>query len=181
MRRAIDVAAAATAAAAAVLVAAGGLAGGTDRHDDALAQVRDATRRYRTVDKATDDGYVQFFGCVHEPLAGSMGIHFVNGTLAGDTVVDPATPEALMYEVGANGRLELIGVEYVVFKGAWDAEHAEPPTLFGEPFNVVEAPNRYGIPTFYELHAWAWKDNPTGPHEDWNPKVLCPTTEGHTH
>jgi hypothetical protein len=46
---------------------------------------------------------------------------------------------------------------------------------------VVEEPNRYGIPTFYELHAWAWKANPNGAHEDWNPKVLCPGTEGHTH
>jgi hypothetical protein len=52
--------------------------------------------------------------------------------------------------------------------------------LFGEQFLTVDEPNRYGIPPFYELHAWAWKDNPTGPHQDWNPAVLCPGTEGHT-
>ena len=57
-----------------------------------LQRVRAATRQYRNVDKATGDGYVQFFGCVHEPLAGSMGIHFVNGTLAGDAVIDAAVP-----------------------------------------------------------------------------------------
>jgi hypothetical protein len=45
----------------------------------------------------------------------------------------------------------------------------------------VDAPNRDGIPAFYELHVWAWKANPTGAHQDWNPKVLCPATEGHTH
>jgi len=26
-----------------------------------------------------------------------------------------------------------------------------------------------------------WKDNPTGVNEDWNPRVLCPGTEGHNH
>jgi hypothetical protein len=30
-------------------------------------------------------------------------------------------------------------------------------------------------------HAWAWKPNPTGDHQDWNPKVLCPNAECHTH
>lgn len=124
---------------------------------------------------------MQFFGCVHEPLAGSMGIHFVNAGLAGDTVIDARRPEALMYEVRASGRLALVGVEYVVFKDAWDAEHSAPPELFGQLFNVVGTPNRYGLPEFYELHAWAWKANPTGAHQDWNPKVLCPNTEGHTH
>jgi len=144
-----------------------------------LQQVKDATRRYRTADSAIDAGYVQFLGCVHEPLAGSMGIHFVNGTLAGDTTIDPAKPEALIYEVEANGQLSLVGVEYIVFQQAWDALHNQPPSLFGQPFMLVPSPNRYGIPAFYELHAWAWKANPTGPFKDWNPKVLCLGTEGH--
>ncbi len=173
----LGIAGAAAATAAAVVPVA--LAGGSSQ--DQLGQIRDATSRFRNVDKATDAGYVQFFGCVHEPLAGSMGIHFVNGELAGDAVLDVTKPEALMYEVRPNGTLELIGVEYVVFKEAWDAANPAPPELFGQPLNVVEEPNRYGIPTFYELHAWAWKTNPTGAHEDWNPKVLCPATEGHTH
>ena len=166
-------------AVAAAITLPGALASGS--HDDALSHVRRATSKYRNVDKATDAGYVQFFGCVHEPLAGSMGIHFVNGALVGDGLVDATAPEALMYEVKPSGNLELIGVEYVVFKDAWDAANPAPPELFGLPFNVVEEPNRYGIPTFYELHAWAWKANPNGAHEDWNPKVLCPGTEGHTH
>jgi hypothetical protein len=144
-----------------------------------LQQVKDATRRYRNVDSAIDAGYVQFLGCVHEPLAGSMGIHFVNGTLAGDTTIDPAKPEALIYEVEPNGQLSLVGVEYIVFQQAWDALHNQPPSLFGQPFMLVPSPNRYGIPAFYELHAWAWKANPTGPFKDWNPKVLCLGTEGH--
>ena len=156
-----------------------GAAGATD--GDGLEQVRATTRRFRDVDRAIDEGYVQFFGCVHEPLQGAMGTHFVNGALVGDPTIDGAKPEALMYEIDERGRYRLLGVEYVVFKDAWDASNASPPTLFGETFNVVEAPNRYGIPTFYELHAWAWKSNPTGAHLDWNPRVLCAGTEGHVH
>lgn len=158
------------------------LAGGSSAHGkDSLDAIRRATSKYRNVDRATDAGYVQFFGCVHEPLAGAMGMHFVNGALASDAVVDADNPEALMYEMRPNGTHELVGVEYVVFKDAWDAANSEPPQLFGQTFNLVSEPNRYGIPTFYELHAWAWKTNPTGDHQDWNPKVLCPNTEGHTH
>jgi hypothetical protein len=133
------------------------------------------------VKNAIDARYVQFFGCVHEPLAGSMGIHFVNADLAGVTVLDPRRPEALTYEVAPNGQLSLVGVEYVVFKDAWDAEHDELPSLFGQSFIEVPENNRYGIPAFYELHAWAWKSNPTGDFADWNPRVLCLGTEGHQH
>ncbi len=60
--------------------------------NDALAGVRRATRGFQDVDNAIDAGYTQFFGCVHQPLQGSMGIHFVNGALAGDAVVDPSRP-----------------------------------------------------------------------------------------
>jgi hypothetical protein len=52
--------------------------------------------------------------------------------------------------------------------------------LFGKSFMLVPAPNRFGIPAFYALHAWAWKTNPTGAFEMWNPSVLCPGAEGHT-
>ncbi len=181
MRRAtivISGVAAATVVAAALVVPSA-FASGHD--DDALDGVRSATRRYRNVERAVDAGYVQFFGCVHEPLAGSMGIHFVNGALAGDGAIEASTPEALMYEVKPNGNLELVGAEYVVFQDAWDADNAQPPELFGQPFNLVESPNRYGLPPFYELHAWAWKSNPAGAHADYNPQVLCTGTEGHTH
>jgi len=144
-----------------------------------LQEIRGATRRYRDVDRAIDAGYVQFLGCVHEPLAGSMGIHFVNGPLVGDATVKPDAPEALTYEVQPNGRLALVGVEYIVFQQAWDAENPDPPSLFGQQFMLVPSPNRFGIPAFYALHAWAWKANPTGAFKEWNPRVLCLGTEGH--
>jgi hypothetical protein len=86
-----------------------------------------------------------------------MGIHYVNGNLVGDGKLDPSRPVALMYEP-RNGKLELVGVEYIVMAGAWDAGNKTPPTL---------------IPAFYTLHVWAWKPNPRGVFADWNPRVSC--------
>lgn len=170
----------ATLTTAAITILGGLTLAGTASGSDDLEPARSETRRYRNVDAAISDGYVQFFGCVHEPLAGGMGIHFVNPALVGDPTIDAATPEALMYEHTGKG-YRLLGAEYVVFKADWDMTHDAPPALFGETFHTVEAPNRYGIPTFYELHAWTVRTNPAGPHADWNPTVVCPDTEGHTH
>ena len=180
-RQRIALAAGTTAVAAAVALTVGfGPSSSASSGTDPLGQVRHATRAYQDVNTAIAAGYVQFFGCVHEPLAGAMGIHFVNAALVGDGAIDAAKPEALMYNARADGRLELLGAEYVVFKDAWDRSHSAPPKLFGQTFATVGTPNRYGLPPFYELHAWAWKTNPTGPNKDWNPRVLCITTEGHT-
>lgn len=38
---------------------------------------------------------------------------------------------------------------------------------------LVASGNRYGIPAFYELHAWIWKWNPRGLFDDWNSRVTC--------
>jgi hypothetical protein len=35
------------------------------------------------------------------------------------------------------------------------------------------SPNRYGLPAYYALHVWAWRDNPNGAFVDWNPHVSC--------
>lgn len=101
-----------------------------------------------------------------------MGIHYANGTLVGDGALDPAQPESLLYEA-TNGTMKLSGVEYIVIAEAWDANHDMPPVLLGQMFNYVGAPNRYGLPAFYELHVWAWQSNPRGLFADWNPVVSC--------
>jgi hypothetical protein len=180
-RRAVGLGALAVVAAVALVGTVVPTSSAEGRSGGPLEEVRSATRRYRDVNKAIDAGYVQFFGCVHEPLAGAMGVHFVNGALAGDAIIDRAKPEALTYEVQPNGQLALAGAEYVVFQEAWDAQHDRPPTLFGQTFVLVPAGNRYGLPAFYALHAWAWRSNPAGSFADWNPKVLCLGTEGHEH
>jgi len=45
--------------------------------------------------------------------------------------------------------------------------------LEGHLMNFVDAPNRYGLPAFYELHVWAWEHNPVGSFADWNTQVSC--------
>jgi len=134
--------------------------------------VRQATTDFKDVEAAKSAGYGLFHGCVSGPQEGAMGIHFVNGDLVGDGEIDAAQPEALIYELTNKG-LQLVGVEYVVIAEAWDANHETPPTLLGQVFHYVSAPNRYKIPAFYELHVWAWKQNPNGMFTDWNPKVSC--------
>ena len=106
-----------------------------------------------------------------------MGVHYVNGALVGDGQIDAGKPEALMYET-RNGRLRLLGVEYIVMADAWHAAHTEPPTLGGQVFHFNGSPNRYALPAFYELHVWAWRDNPGGTFADWNTRVQCTGDEG---
>ena len=77
-----------------------------------------------------------------------------------------------MYEQ-KNGRLRLLGVEYIVMAAAWHANHTDPPTLGGQVFHYNASPNRYALPAFYELHVWAWRDNPSGTFADWNERVTC--------
>jgi hypothetical protein len=145
-----------------------------------LRDVREATAPFRSVDVAIAAGYGEFrdaagIACIDNPLGG-MGIHYVNLDLVLDnppgspSAVDPLRPEAFVYEP-KDGKLKLVALEYIVFQGAWDAEHASPPSLFGHEFEPIGAGNRYGIPPFYELHVWLWKHNPRGMFEDWNPRV----------
>ena len=102
------------------------------------------------------------------------GIHYVNGDLIGDPAENPRKPEALVYQP-VKRHLRLVAVEYVVFQDAWKAVHPNrKPKLFGHKFELLGADNRYGLPPFYELHAWIWKHNPRGMFDDWNPRVVCP-------
>ena len=145
-------------------------------HDPSTAplaeEVRRATQRYQDVTAATAAGYALFLGCVSSPQGGAMGIHYVNGDLVGDGKLDASRPEALIYEP-KGGKLELVGVEYIVIAAAWDAANKTPPTLMGQLFHHNPSPNRYGIPAFYALHVWAWRHNPHGTFVDWNPRVSC--------
>jgi len=134
--------------------------------------VRDATKQFVNVNAATAAGYQPFLGCVSGPDHGAMGFHYVNGTLVGDGVLDASHPEVLIYEA-SNGGLQLVGVEFVVIAATWLASHTTPPVLEGQSFLFVDSPNRYGLPAHFELHVWAWRDNPNGAFVDWNNKVSC--------
>lgn len=134
--------------------------------------VRQAAEPYKDVEAAKADGYGLFLGCVSGPQEGAMGVHYPNGNLVGDGVLDPMHPEVLVYEV-KNGQHNLVAVEYLVLADQWHASNEAPPVLMGQVFNYNGSPNRYGMPAFYELHVWAWKNNPNGIFADWNSKVSC--------
>jgi hypothetical protein len=134
--------------------------------------VRQATARFQNIEAATAAGYADPLTCVSGPQEGTMGVHFANADLLGDGVLDPQHPELLVYEP-KNGQLQLVAVEYLVFAEAWDANNPSPPVLLGQLLHYVGSPNRYGLPAFYEVHVWAWKDNPNGMFADWNPDVSC--------
>jgi hypothetical protein len=157
--------------AATLLAAAPAAAGGGSD----LAAARAGTAGFHTLARAQAHGYgllrdAAGIACIDNP-AGGMGIHYVNGALVGDDKVNAATPELVVYEPQPNGRMRLVAAEYVVFQSAWKG--SSPPTLFGQEFELVGEGNRYGLPPFYELHAWLWKHNPSGFFEDWNPRVSC--------
>jgi hypothetical protein len=135
--------------------------------------VRDATARFQDVRVAEAEGYALQFGCVSGPDVGAMGLHYVNGPLVGSGVLDATRPQIVIYEPQPNGRLKLIGADYLVLADAWNATHTEPPQLMGQLFHLFESPNRFGLPSFYTLHVWAWKENPSGAFVNWHPNVSC--------
>ena len=143
------------------------------RQSDFVNTVRQSTERFRDVAAAEAEGYTLMFGCVSGPDSGAMGLHYVNPALIGDDVVDATRPEIVIYEPLPNGRRTLIGADFLVFKDLWDATHDSPPQLGGQLFHLFEAPNRFGLPAFYTLHVWAWKENPTGTFVNWHSNVSC--------
>ena len=156
-------------------------------------QLRTSFASYADLSKAQAAGYTVWSpdpfataaNCMSAP-EGKMGYHLVNVPLrgsaatpdAGDVVLDPAKPEMLLYEKRADGTMNLVGVEWIVFKAAWEKAHgtgAAAPTVLGKPLLYSEhtfAPGGPMIP-HYELHAWIWKDNPRGTFDPWNPNVTC--------
>ena len=143
-----------------------------------VQEVRDATERFRNVAVAENEGYGLLFGCVSGGDYGAMGLHFVNFPLVVDGKIDSATPEIVLYEPASNGRLRITGADYLVLAADWDKTHTTAPEIDGQLFHFFEAPNRFGLPPFYTLHVWAWKDNPNGTFTNWNPSVSCDAFNG---
>jgi len=154
---------------------------------------RSATAKYHSLTVAKKAGYsiladTAGITCIADPqMGGAMGVHYVKSDLVKDPAIAATEPEALVYPPDRHGRLRLAALEYVVIKANWDANQVPPasyvgsrdaqapPMLFGHTFNFTDAPNRYGLPPFYSLHAWIWKQNPAGTFQMWNPSVHCAT------
>lgn len=133
-----------------------------------LAEVRRATAKFQDFEKAETAGwFAQISPCVESP-SGGMGYHYGNPLYLGDTELDPLTPEALLYEPQKNGRLRLVGVEYIVPYEDADQNPNPQPSLFGQDFDYTPPPVNA-----WTLHVWLWRNNPSGMFTAYNPKVNC--------
>jgi hypothetical protein len=178
----------------AAVLAAGGCDGSpTDPSESQIREVRRLTEPFRDVAAAQAAGYTVWSP---DPTAagatcassaqGRMGYHLVNVGLRGspanpaqgDAVIDYRQPEMLLYEKRADGTMNLVGVEYLVFREAWERVHgagAAPPTVLGQTMPLSThsfVPGGPEIP-HYELHVWLHSQNPNGMFSDWNPSISC--------
>ncbi len=139
-----------------------------DPGDRAAAML--ATAGFQDVATAEAAGYassLSTLGCFTDPDRGGMGVHYIDQRLMDDQV-DITKPEALVYELDANGEITgLVAHEYIVPIDAWTK--STPPQLFGMDFH------QHPTLPLWVLHTWLWKDNPAGIFQDWNPAVRqCP-------
>ena len=137
-----------------------------------LHEVKDANKQFKDTAAAEAAGWVLVDGLDHcfedAGGAGAMGFHYINTSML-DTQLSQTSPEALVYEPLANGKLKLAAVEWIVPAEPWDAAgNTMPPEIHGRHLHLNEA---LGV---YVLHAWLFRNNPAGTFEDWNPKVTCP-------
>jgi hypothetical protein len=139
----------------------------------ALDMVKQTTTSYMDVNAALAAGYVLVPGsdyCFDNPGVGGMGYHYINTTIM-DAATDPLKPEAMVYQRDANGNLTLGAVEWIVPTAAWDAEAPSPDIVPEVMGHKMHRDDTLGV---YMLHAWIFKDNPSGVFADWNPTVSCP-------
>jgi hypothetical protein len=112
-----------------------------------LQQARAATAKYRNIDNAIRDGYVDIAVDVEH-----MGHHYMNTSLV-DGTFDIRHPEILVYNKDADGKQVLVAVEYAV-------PLTDPmPEGFTGSQDVWNGTS--GFPLWL-LHAWVWAYNPDG-------------------
>jgi hypothetical protein len=170
-----------------------------------LAEVRQATERFRDVNVALAEGYIRdpFDLCdtaemMGRPASvGAMGIHYFRPDLLGITTppsprvngvgthTDFRMPSILIYEPQADGLLALVAVENLVFTAAWRAAgHTEPPTFHGVPYDsMVDDPSTaldeaHMFEPHFDRHVWIYRENPNGVFTPFNPAVSCANHRG---
>lgn len=174
-----------------------------------LEEVHRATERFRDVDVAIAEGYIRdpFDLCdtaemMGKPASlGAMGIHYFRPDLLGisappsprvngnGTHTDFLTPSILIYEPQADGLLELVAVENLVFAQAWhESGHAVPPSFHGVEYDrmaddpATAADDAHMFEPHYDRHVWIYRDNPNGVFAPFNPAVTCAHHTGaHSH
>ncbi len=127
-----------------------------------LAALRQATDKFHTFSASQDAGWNTQFpeGCFSSP-DGAMGYHYLKGENVG--TLDPTKPQFVMYEPQKNGKMRLVGVEFI-----YPGRDSDPvPSLFGQDFSY-----NYTF-SVWALHVWAWTENPDGMYANWNKRVSC--------
>lgn len=148
----------------------------TDRSaviDREIAMLRRATARFHRFEEAQAAGHTVVVShpvtgatCLSNAAGGGMGRHYLNPALFEDEELSVTEPEVVLYEPMPNGKLRLVGFEYVVpYSVRGPAE--TPPTLFGQEFLHNDT---FGL---WMLHVYAWKNNPDGMFATWNPTITC--------
>lgn len=168
--------------------------------EPSLAEVRRATERFRDVTVALAEGYVadpmnvcETAEMMGRPASlGAMGIHYFRPDLLGlsaapsprvngvGTHTDFRQPGILIYEPQADGSLELVAVENLVFAEAWRASgRAARPTFHGVPYDSMRddprtaADEAHMFEPHFDRHVWLYRDNPNGVFAPFNPAVTC--------
>jgi hypothetical protein len=167
--------------------------------DPDLAAVRAATERFKDVKQALAEGYLRDPSSMCETAEmmglrskGAMGIHYFRPDLLGitqpphprvdgnGTHTDFTKPAILIYEPQADGSLQLVAVENLVFEKAWKAAgHTAPPSFQGVQFDhMVDDPatktdEAHMFEPHYDRHVWVYRDNPNGVFAQFNPNVSC--------
>ncbi len=167
-----------------------------------LEEVRAATERFRDVKVALAEGYVpdpanmcETADMMGQPSSlGAMGIHYFRPDLLGisappnprvdgnGTHTDFRNPAILIYEPQADGSLELVAVENLVFQKSWHAAgNKARPSFHGVPYDRMEddpttaTDEAHMFEPHYDRHVWIYRDNPNGVFAPFNPKVSCKT------
>lgn len=165
-----------------------------------LAEVRAATERFQDVKVALAEGYIrdpadmcETADMMGRPASdGAMGVHYFRPDLLGitappnprvdgtGTYTDFRAPAILIYEPQADGSMQLVAVENLVFKKAWAAAgHASPPTFHGVAYDDMQddpatTPDEaHNFEPHYDRHVWVYRENPTGVFQPLNPAVSC--------
>jgi hypothetical protein len=165
-----------------------------------LEQVRAVTERFKDVKVALAEGYIrdpsdtcdsaEMMGRPAE--LGAMGIHFFRPDMLGisgppnprvdgnGTHTDFNKPAILIYEPQADGSLQLVAVENLVFQKSWHAAgNQKPPSFHGVEWDTMQdnpatrIDEAHMFEPHYDRHVWLYRENPRGIFAQFNPNVSC--------